>query len=159
MQALSHPFHSLALALTQAEQQRDAAQAQVLQARQAFETAQQQALQLDAYRDEYQRRWSGQAGQPRDAGTLWCYQSFLERLHQAIAQQQQALGTLTSRLEVLARSLQAHELRAAAIRKLIERRQQALRQAEARRDQKRSDEQAARMAWSARLGGPEALVG
>lgn len=156
---MPNPLRPLMLALEQAEKARDAAQAVFQEARRAFEAAQQQALQLNAYRGEYQQRWGAQAGQNRQAAMLRVYQGFLDRLHQAIEQQQQALGAQARRLEALRQSLQAHDVRAASIRKLIERRQQELQRAQGRREQKTTDEQAARMAWSHRLSVPGPISG
>ena len=126
--------------LQHAERQRDEslvvlARTEDLAARMAAQTA-----QLLAYRDDYRQRHPAQGGRSATIELLRCHQGFMQRLDQAIAQQQAQQrqaenGVLQQRAAVL--ELQT---RAASVKKLLERRSAEERQRESRREQRRSDE-------------------
>jgi flagellar protein FliJ len=134
--------------LGQAERERDEASAAHQQARAAHEAAQAQSEQLLAYRSEYEARFREQFKSNGSVSILQCYQGFSARLGQAIDQQGQVAGHALRRVEQMRQLLLEQELKVASVRKLLERRLIELRQAADRRDQKQTDEYAARAAWS-----------
>lgn len=144
---MSDNTQALAVLLERETTERDNLISALQQAQARAQAARQQAEQLHAYRDDYHRRW---ASQFRTAGTMdivRCYQDFSQRLEEAIAQQARVATHAETQVQRARESLTAQEIRVASVRKLIERRQaEALRAAE-RRDQKQTDEAAARAAW------------
>jgi flagellar FliJ protein len=142
----------LTLLLGQHERQRDAALAEHQRAIQAQADATAQAEQLRSYRREYEQRWSAQFQREGQMDLVHCYQSFTERLTQAVDQQAHIADTAAQRVERALVALREVELRCASVRKLIERRLHEQRADAERRDQKQSDELASRVAWNNRLG-------
>ena len=134
--------------LGQAERERDVAVADMQRGAEAHVAAQCQVEQLVAYRREYEARFREQFSQKSSIEILQCYQGFSARLDQAITQQQQVTARAAERLEGLRGALRDQELRVASVRKLLERRLQELRLVADRREQKQTDEFAARAAWS-----------
>jgi flagellar protein FliJ len=134
--------------LGQAERERDDALAAMQRANEAHLAAQSQADQLLAYRGEYEARFKEQFSRKSSIEILQCYQGFSARLGQAIDQQQHIAGHAALRLEQSRDGLRNQEMRVASVRKLLERRVQELRLAADRRDQKQTDEFAARAAWN-----------
>jgi flagellar protein FliJ len=141
----------LTLLLGQHERQRDAAIAEHQRAIQASTAATAQAEQLHAYRRDYEQRWSEQFKREGKIELVRCYQSFMERLTQAVDQQTSVAEYAAQQVDTALSALRECELRCASVRKLIERRTQEHRAVEERRDQKQTDEQASRIAWN-RLG-------
>ena len=137
--------------LEHAERQRDEglarlARAEELAARMAAQTA-----QLLAYRDDYAQRHPAQGGRSSSIELLRIHQGFMQRLDQAIAQQQAQQrqaenGVLQQRAALL--DLQT---RAAAVRKLIERRDGEAQLRLSRQHPRRSDD-AARQRGAAEHG-------
>lgn len=144
---MSQNVQALGVLLERETTERDNLLNALQQAQARAQSARQQAEQLHAYRDDYHRRW---ASQFRTAGTMdivRCYQDFAQRLEEAIAQQTRVATHAETQVQRAREALTAQEIRVASVRKLIERRQaEALRAAE-RRDQKQTDEAAARAAW------------
>ena len=138
----------LILLLGQHERQRDAALAEHQRAVLASEAAAAQAEQLLTYRREYEQRWGDQFKREGHIELVRCYQSFTERLTQAVEQQTLMADLATKRVEAALIALRESELRCAAVRKLIERRTLEHRLSAERRDQKQTDEQASRAAWN-----------
>lgn len=134
--------------LGQAERERDAALADQQRALESFQSAQAQAEQLVAYRTEYEARFREQFSRNGSVSILQCYQGFSTRLGQAIDQQRQIAVHAERRVAQARETVQNEELRVASVRKLLERRLTELRQAADRRDQKQTDEFAARAAWA-----------
>lgn len=132
--------------LEQAEAERNLALATFNQARARGDAARAQAVQLDDYRAAYQQRWSQQFAQGAALEIVRCYQGFAARLDTAIAQQGHAVQLTQAAQSRAGDALTANELRLACVRKLIERRLEAERQAGARREQKADDEHAMRVA-------------
>lgn len=145
-----HLPHFLYTLLQQAERERDAAQAALRDAEDAEARARQQAAQLQQYALDYRARWGAQAGRAGTVLQLQCYQGFMQRLDQAMEQQARQCELGTQRAAQARTRLQATELRVAALRKLIERRQQAEQALAGRRAQKQTDEAAQRAGWAAR---------
>ena len=131
--------------LEQAEAERNAALAALNQSRQRCQAAQEQARQLDDYRSAYRQRWSLRFTQGAALAIVRCHHAFADRLDTAIGQQARAVLHAEAASEQAAQLLNAHELRVASVRKLLERRAQAVRHQGERREQKASDEQAMRV--------------
>ncbi len=144
-------LQSLHVLLKQAESERDQALALLQQAQQRADAARLQAEQLQAYRGQYQQRWSAQFAQRGAIEIVHCYQGFNARLEQAITHQEQAATQSGTQLERARSTLQERELRVASVRKLIERRRLELRRLEERREQKLTDEAAQRSGWNTAL--------
>jgi flagellar FliJ protein len=134
--------------LGQAERERDSAKALLQQASDHARAAQSQAEQLVAYRGEYEARAREQFSQNSSVSILQCYQGFSSRLSQAIDQQQQIALHAERKVEQAREGLVQQEMRVASVRKLLERRLTEQRLAADRRDQKQTDEFAARAAWA-----------
>jgi flagellar protein FliJ len=149
----------LTLLLDQNERRRDEALAEHQRAQTASDAAASQVEQLRIYRREYEQRWSAQFQREGKMELVHCYQSFMERLTQAVEQQVLVAELATQRLETTLAALRESEMRCASVKKLIERRVIEHRIAQERRDQKQTDEMASRAAWS-RIGanGPSGLM-
>jgi flagellar FliJ protein len=140
--------------LNQAERERDQALAALAQAEQQAQRLQQQAEQLHQYRGELRGRHPAGGGQAAPIGQLRVHQGFSGRLEEAIDQQHlQRLAALDG-VERRRQALLALELRVASVRKLLQRRQLAQHQLQARREQRQTDETAQHQAR--RLGGKAA---
>ncbi|MFG6416766.1 flagellar export protein FliJ [Roseateles sp. DC23W] len=135
---------TLILLLERAESERDAA-AQALQAASTqAQTARAQRDGLSGYRQEYQQRWTQSFAQGTTMSIVDCYQSFGQRLDQAVDTQGHVVNHADQR-QVRARdALRQAELRVAALRQLIARRQAEAAKADERREQRAADEFAAR---------------
>ena len=132
--------------LEQAEGERNRALAAMNQTRARAQAARVQGTQLDAYRSDYQQRWSAQFAQGAALEIVRCYQGFADRLETAIAQQGHAVAQAEAAVAQAGDALTAYELRVASVRKLIERRTQAARRDADRREQRADDEDAMRKA-------------
>jgi len=143
-----NPLQPLMALLAQTERERDEAWTQAQQAAQAQQTAAGQAEQLLTYRREYEQRWSAQFRTEGRMELVHCYQGFMDRLTQAVEQQQRVAEHAAVQVERARVVLCEHEIRVASVRKLIERRRQELRLSADRIEQKQSDEFGSRMAWS-----------
>ena len=137
----------LTMLLDHHQRQRDAAIVEHQRVRVASEAAAAQAAELLAYRREYQQRWQTQFRQAAQIEVLRYYQSFMERLTQAVEQQARIAEHAQAQVEHALVALRDTELRCASVRKLIERRTHEQRAGIQRLEQKRSDEFASRAAW------------
>jgi flagellar FliJ protein len=143
----------LLILLGQHERARDTALAEHQRTIVASRAAAEQAAQLLTYRRDYQQRWSTQFQSHGTMDLVHCYQSFVERLTQAVEQQQTLAEHAQRQVAGALTKLRTVELRCASVQKLIERRTLEARLDADRRDQKQTDEFAARVAWD-RIGGP-----
>ena len=134
--------------LAQTERERDAAWAEAQKAAQALSDANSQHEQLLAYRREYEQRWNNQFRSEGRMELVHCYRGFMDRLTQAVEQQQRVADYAAAQAERTKALLAEQELRVASVRKLIERRQQELRLSADRAEQKQTDEFGSRMAWN-----------
>jgi flagellar protein FliJ len=134
--------------LHQAEHERDDALAASLGAADALAKATAQAEQLLDYRREYEQRWSAQFRAGGRIELVHCYRGFMDRLSQAVDQQQRIAEQAAAQVERTRVTLAEQELRVASVRKLIERRHHEQRLGAERIEQKQTDEFGARMAWS-----------
>jgi flagellar FliJ protein len=141
---------SLLALLAQAERRRDLALADEAAARTAHQAASAKVDELVDYRRSYEQRWSSAFCGDGNSGAIElvrCYQGFVERLTQAIEHQRRAAHVAESRLMAATVELRELEIRAAAMKKLLERRTKELLVAADRREQRQSDEHSARVAW------------
>ncbi|HZE92110.1 MAG TPA: flagellar export protein FliJ [Rhizobacter sp.] len=134
--------------LNQSERERDEALAAAQRAMDAQAAAQMQVDQLVAYRSEYEERFREQFSRKSSVDMLHCYQGFMLRLNQAIDQQRAVTAHATVQHDHARGVLREQELRVASVRKLLDRRLYELRLVADRRDQKQTDEFAARVAWN-----------
>jgi flagellar FliJ protein len=140
-------LQTLTVLLERAESERDQALAYLQDLRRQAEAAQTQHAQLGQYRSEYQQRWTEQFSRGGSTiSIMGCYQTFGLRLDQAIEQQGLVARHSDARVERAQATLRELEVRVASIRKLIERRRAEMLRSAERREQKQSDEQAARAA-------------
>lgn len=153
---MSNAQHSsLTTILEQAEGARDEAIAQFERQRKAHEGAQQQLQSLHDFRHQYQLRWQGQFQQAGGMEIVRCYQDFMTRLTEAEVEQQrrtEQARVMTERCRLL---LIERERKVAAVTQLLRRRAQEEQAREGRRDQKATDELAARL-MAANKAGPMA---
>jgi flagellar FliJ protein len=105
---------------------------------------------LVTYRREYEQRWAHQFRTDGRMELVNCYRGFMERLTQAVEQQRRVAMQTEIQLEEAQLALRDGEIRVASVRKLIERRVADVRVAVDRREQKATDEFAARAAWNVR---------
>jgi len=134
--------------LAQSERERDEALAALHRAAEAERHARAQAEQLVGYRAEYEQRWSERFRTDGRIELVHCYRGFMDRLGQAIDQQQRIAHQATVHVERARVQLTACELRVGSVRKLVARRRLESAQAAERQEQKQTDEFAARRAWS-----------
>jgi flagellar FliJ protein len=139
-------LHTLQPVLERAERERDDAAAALRQAERALQQAEFQATQISDYRSETQARWQAQFRQGAAITLVHCYQDFVTRLHGAEAHSDASVGAAQSRCAAARAVLQAAELRLASVSRLRERRESVLREGLERRDQRQTDEAAARAA-------------
>jgi len=144
---MNDDLQPLALLLAQAERQRYDALAEQLKAETARRAAEAQAEQLVAYRREYEQRWSAQFCQEGKIELVRCYQGFMERLSLAVEQQERIAGQAAAQAERAAAIMRGHDVRAAGLKKLVERRLKEGERIAAGQEQRLSDEQASRAAW------------
>lgn len=145
---MNDDLQPLRFLLAQAERQRDEALAAQMKAEAAERAAVGQAEQLLVYRRDYEQRWSAEFCRDGKIELVRCYQGFMERLSQAVDQQARIAAQAVLQAERSTAVVQGHEMRTAALRKLIERRSgEGIRLGE-QREQRQADDQAARAAWA-----------
>lgn len=136
--------------LEQAERERDAARAALAQAETVAQRLAQQSDQLLAYRADTHARGPTAAGRSAAIELVHHQHGFVQRLDQALDQVQGQQQHARARNEQLRQRLLALELRLASVRKLVERREMAMRIASARQEQRGADDVVMQRLW--RLG-------
>jgi flagellar protein FliJ len=144
---MTDDLRSLRLLLAQAEGQRDEALAEQLKLDAAWRAAAAQAEQLVLYRREYEERWQAEFCREGKIELVRCYQGFIERLSQAVEQQERVAGHAAAQAEHAAAIVRGHDVRAAALKKLVERRVKEGDRLASGREQRQNDEHASRAAW------------
>ena len=135
---------TLSLLLERAEGERDAAAQALHAASNQAQAARNQHGELTGYRQDYQQRWTQTFAQATTMDIVGCYQSFGRRLDQAVDTQGHVAQHADQR-QIRARdALRQAELRVAALRQLIARRQAEAAKVAQRREQHATDEFAAR---------------
>lgn len=134
--------------LSHAEGERDEALAHRQRMREALDAAHAQAVQLVAYRRDYEQRWAERFAQAGQVQLLHSYHGFVTRLTQAIEHQERVVAQAERQLERAVHTLQQQELRVASVLKLIERRVAEIERTSTQREQRSLDELASRAAWN-----------
>ena len=134
--------------LEQAEAARDEAIGQFEGSRKAHEGAQKQLQSLHDFRQQYQDRWQHQFKQAGGMEIMRCYQDFMTRMGEAEAEQRRRTEHAGVYAERCRAMLIERERKVAAVSRLIERRGQEQSLKDQRRDQKATDEMAARLSSS-----------
>lgn len=130
-----------------AEQARDAAAATLLQAEDSSRRLRQQWQQLESYQGGYAARAPGLSGRAAPIDALRSHHAFMQRLSQALAQQQGLLHAADQRVAQQRQTLLALEVRLASVRKLHERRQQEEQRSADALEERRRDESAMQRHW------------
>ncbi len=151
---MSSTLSPLLLVLEAAEKARDAAVADLERARKAYEAARQQSQALIDWRREYQERWQSQFRQTGGMEIMRCYQDFMQRLGEAVSDQDKRVEQAHVYMARCREQLIERERKVAAVTQLLERRQAELQIAQNRRDQKATDEMAARAGRGMQAFGP-----
>jgi flagellar FliJ protein len=139
-------LHTLNLLAERIAAERDTAQTWLAECIQRADQARRSAGELSQYRVDYEQRWGRQFAQAGTMDIVNCYQNFSGRLTEAIHSQEQISRQADARVETARTALLALEMRLAAVKKLMERRQAETMLREQRQEQKASDEFAARVA-------------
>ena len=130
--------------LSQAERARDTTLSTHFNAVNRLQALQQQSHQLMQYRQEYEQRWSQEFKSQSGIEILRYYQSFMQRMNQALSQQERAQTQAEQDLQALQTELMSCEMKVASIKKLIERKMNEYARQVERQEQKITDEIAAR---------------
>ena len=144
---MNDDLQSLQMMCAHAERQRDDALAEQRRLDTARVAAEAQAQQLLVYRGEYEARWAAEFSREGKIELVRCYQGFVQRLSQAVEQQQRVALHAAAQVERAVAIVRGHDIRAAALKKMIERRGREASRLDAVHAQKQSDEHAARAAW------------
>lgn len=142
--------HALEMLLEREEAERDAAAMAVRQSQDHLQRLQSQTQQFMQHRADYVARWQQHFHQAGGIEIVHCYNSFMHRLDQAMAQLGVQQRQAELNLQRQQHRLVEHETRVAAIRKLISRRLETHERTQQRREQKQTDEAAQRAAWLSR---------
>ena len=134
---------SLQTLLSHAEHERDEAMAALLQAEENQRRMRQQWQQLQTYHADYTARAPTLGGRAAAIDALRSHHTFMQRLDQALAQQEGLLQAAEQRITQQRQTLLALEIRVASVRKLQERRLQEAQRNSQRLEQRRSDDSAA----------------
>lgn len=152
--------HGLAVLLEREEAARDEAQLAYQRALEVRARAVNQLQMLVDYRRDYGARWTQQFRQSAGPEILRTYREFMLKLDQAIEQQEGVVAGADAQVQRCHAALVAAETRAAAVRKLIERRETEHARREERQGRKEMDEIAQRLGWqAARRAGFGAMSG
>ena len=130
--------------LSQAENDRDAAVAAQSRALNHLEGLQNQTQQLLNYRKEYEQRWTEQFKTQGTIEVLRYYQSFTERLSQALSHQQRCEAQAEHQVQSARAMVMSCEMKVASVRKLLDRRVSERAKRADRQEQKLTDEFASR---------------
>lgn len=140
---MASALNALAVAVEVASRKRDHARQVLQDALAAQQAARAQLAQLEDYALENQARWGMKADTAMKPEVMYHHYQFMERLGHASSVQTAVVAEHASRVETARRSLLEAELRLASLRKVVDKRRHDLALAEARRDQKQTDERAA----------------
>jgi flagellar protein FliJ len=149
---VSTPSAPLSAVLSQSEEARDEALAEFEKARQSLDGARAQLQSLHDFRQQYQTRWQSQFSRSGGVEIMRCYNEFMDRMSEAEAEQQRRVEHCKVTLERCRLHLMERERRVAAVSTLMDRRAREVQRAENRKDQKATDEIAARLGGSSQAG-------
>ncbi len=143
-------LNALIVAVEIASRKRDEARQALREAQAVQQAAQAQLSQLQDYARETEQRWGMQADTTVKPEVMFHHYQFMGRLDHAAGLQTSVVGDQAARVERAQRALMETELRLASLRKVLEARRLELERAQARMDQKQTDERAA-MQYSRRV--------
>ena len=133
--------------LEHAQNQRDAALAELQRGEESAHQLRQQAQQLDSYHTDYAARAPTHNGRAAPIGLLRGHLAFMQRLDQAVAHQHGLLQAAEAQLVQRRQALVEFEIRVASVRKLLQRRDEVVQRRGSRQEQNRSDEATAQRRW------------
>lgn len=145
-------LHALNVAIDLATTKRDEARQALIDRQKAYQAAQAQMQQLQAYEQELQQRWGASEGGSFNPEVMYHYRQFTERLRHAIGLQTKVIRDQSIRLEAAQKALMAAELRLSSLQKVVQARIRSIELAQMRREQKQTDERAALQFISRNLG-------
>lgn len=143
-------LNALIVAVEIASRKRDEARQALREAQAVQQAAQAQLSQLQDYARETEQRWGMQADTTVKPEVMFHHYQFMGRLDHAAGLQTGVVGDQAARVERAQRTLMETERRLASLRKVLEARRLELERAQARMDQKQTDERAA-MQYSRRV--------
>lgn len=129
-----------------AQQQADAAAKSVAECNRLVMDMRRKLDELLAYRDDYTNGLRHKGPKGLNASQMKDYSVFLERLNNAIGQQQEHLNSAGARFAASKQAWVEKRQRAKAIDSVVNRYQQADQREQSRRDQQEGDEHARRLA-------------
>lgn len=135
--------NALSVAVEMATRQRDEARRVLQHAQGAQRAAQDQLQVLKGYAQETENRWGMRAQATVAPEVMFHHYHFMGRLDHAAGLQSGVVDDHAQRVALAQQQLLDAEVRLASLRKLLEKRQMEALQAQARRDQKMTDERAA----------------
>lgn len=135
--------NALSVAVEMATRQRDEARRVLQHAQGAQRAAQDQLQVLQGYAQETENRWGMRAQATVVPEVMFHHYHFMGRLDHAAGLQSGVVDDHAQRVALAQQQLRDAEVRLASLRKLLEKRQMEALQAQARRDQKMTDERAA----------------
>lgn len=135
---------SLMVVLESAEKARDEAVAELEGGKRAYDAARQQAQSLVDWRREYQNKWQSQFRQAGGMEIMRCYQDFMQRLAEAVSDQDKRVEQARLYMERCRAQLIERERKVAAVAQLMDRRLAELQTRQNRQEQKATDEMASR---------------
>ena len=136
-------LNALTVAVEVASRKRDEALRLLQDAQGAQQAAQDQLNQLQGYARETEGRWGMRADAAVQPEVMFHHYHFMGRLDHAAGLQSGVVDDHAQRVALAQQQLRDAEVRLASLRKLLEKRQMEALQAQARRDQKMTDERAA----------------
>lgn len=142
----------LSAVLSQSEEARDEALGEFERARQGLESARQQLQSLHDFRQQYQTRWQAQFSRSGGVEIMRCYTEFMARMSEAEVEQHKRVEYCKVTLERCRLHLVERERRFAAVSQLVARRETEFQRSENRKDQKATDELAARLGGGSTMG-------
>lgn len=148
--AVPSALRGLMVAVEAAQRQRDEARRLLQNARQAQMAAQSQMEQLQTYADETEGRWGMRANATVAPEVMFHHYQFMDRLGHAMGLQTTVVQDHERRVAHAQQALLQTELRLTSLQKLTDKRHQEIEQAQARREQKQTDERAAQQYFQQR---------
>lgn len=136
-------LNALQVAVEVASRKRDEARQALQDMLRIQQAGQAQLDQLGGYADETRHRWGLRADACVQPEVMYHHYQFMGRLDHAMGLQTGVVGNHAERVSAAEKSLLEAELRLASLKKLVEKRQRDALQAQARREQKQTDERAA----------------
>ena len=137
-------LRGLLVAIDVARHKRDEAGLVLAQVQRNRDNAQSQMEQLQGYAADTESRWSGPAQGSATPQIMGHYYQFMDRLQQTIALQQGVIAEWQRQCETAKRFLLEADVRVAGLSRLLVKKRLVLARAQEQREQKESDEIAAR---------------